>query len=248
FTKVWLSMKFCFFPLIASILAWFWNRVNKQAREPALLEYMLLFLGAALAFLDLPLEYLTLHFDMPYMLLLSDVRQGVFYGMLLSFWLVFAGEHMLIQDNGARGRLKCYWRHLSTIGVACASLLAFDLCERGAQLADPFFTIWATPVGANLALAFVVLAGLAAALYLAFLVRAVWRAFRSVGAKRSALPSMSRARRLHYEGVIYRFNFLMLATVVCATVTIISFVLTQVSEGQSKWDESVDLELSSVVH
>lgn len=43
-----------------------------------------------------PLEYLTLAFDMPYMLLLGDIRQGVFYAVLLSFWLVFAGEHMLV--------------------------------------------------------------------------------------------------------------------------------------------------------
>lgn len=45
----------------------------------------------------MPLEYLTLAFDMPFMLLLGDIRQGVFYATLLSFWLVFAGEHLMVR-------------------------------------------------------------------------------------------------------------------------------------------------------
>lgn len=46
-----------------------------------------------------PLEYLTLAFDMPFMLLLGDIRQGVFYATLLSFWLVFAGEHLMVRKT-----------------------------------------------------------------------------------------------------------------------------------------------------
>lgn len=41
---------------------------------------------------------------------------------------------------------------------------------------------------------------------------------------------MSSARRLHYEGVIYRFKFLMMATLLCATLTVIGFILGQVNE------------------
>lgn len=59
---------------------------------------------------------------------------------------------------------------------------------------------------------------------------------------------MSAARRLHYEGLIYRFNFLMLTTVMCAAVTVISFILSQVSENQNKWDDSSEIEISSVIH
>lgn len=44
----------------------------------------------------MPVEYLTLAFDMPYMQLIGDVRQGIFYASLLSFWLVFAGEHLMV--------------------------------------------------------------------------------------------------------------------------------------------------------
>lgn len=248
FTKIWVSLKTIFFPIILAIMYWFWKRVRLLTRTPALLEYMLIALGGTLAFLDLPLEYLTLFFDMPYMLLLSDIRQGVFYAMLLSFWLVFAGEHMLVQDNGERNTLKMYWKHLSTIVIGCISLLVFDLCERGVQLINPFYSIWVTPIGTNLALSFIILAGISACLYFMFLCYMIWKVFRNISIKRSVLPSMSAARRLHYEGIIYRFNFLMLATVVCAGVTIVSFILNQVSESQSKWDEGTQLELSSILH
>ena len=56
---------------------------------------------------------------------------------------------------------------------------------------------------------------------------------------------MASARRLFYEGVIYRFKFLMLATLLCAAMTVIGFILGQVSEGKWKWDEDIDLEYTS---
>lgn len=53
--------------------------------------------------------------------------------------------------------------------------------------------------------------------------------FRNISAKRQALPAMASARRQFYEGVIYRFKFLMLATLLCAAMTVIGFILGQVS-------------------
>lgn len=85
------------------------------------------------------------------MLLLSDIRQGIFYAMLCSFWLVFAGEHMLIQESGERNSLKIYWKHLSAVVVGCISLFLFDMCERGVQLRNPFYSIWVTKFGTNIA-------------------------------------------------------------------------------------------------
>lgn len=151
FTKVWVSLKTVFLPFIIIIMAWFWQRVHLLQRKPALLECMLLALGCALTFLNLPLEYFTLVFDMPFMLLLSDIRQGIFYACLLSFWLVFAGEHMLIQETGEKSTLKSYWRHLSAVAVGCVSLFLFDMCERGVQLRNPFYSIWVSRIGSNVA-------------------------------------------------------------------------------------------------
>ncbi|XP_030764596.1 protein wntless [Sitophilus oryzae] len=248
FTKVWVSLKTVFFPIILAIMIWFWNRVHSLSRKPALLEYMLISLGGTLAFLDLPIEYFTLYFDMPYMLFLSDIRQGVFYAMLLSFWLVFTGEHMLIQETGEKNSLRKYWKHLSSVAVGCVSLLIFDLCERGVHLVNPFYSIWVTPLGTNLALTFVICAGLSAGIYFAFLCYMIWRVFKNISIKRSVLPSMTQARRLHYEGIIYRFCFLMFATLICAAVTICSFLLSQYVQGEKKYDENMDLELTSVIH
>ncbi|XP_065359860.1 protein wntless [Calliphora vicina] len=246
FTKVWLSLKTILFPFIVAIMIWFWRRVHILQRSPALLEYMLIYLGGALTFLNLPLEFLTLSMEMPYMLLLSDVRQGIFYAMLLSFWLVFAGEHMLIQESPQKNSIRSrYWKHLSAVVVGCLSLFIFDICERGVQLRNPFYSIWTTPLGAKVALSFIILAGISAGVYFLFLCFMVGKVFRNIGAKRTSLPSMSQARRLHYEGLIYRFKFLMLATLLCAALTVVGFIMGQVAEGHWKWDEDIEIQLTS---
>ena len=239
FTKVWVSLKTVFFPCIIIIMIWFWKRVHQLSRSPALLEYMLVFLGVTLTFLNMPLEYLTLAFDMPFMLLLGDIRQGIFYASLLSFWLVFAGEHLMIQDGVDSNSLRAYWKHLSAVAIGCLCLFIFDMCERGVQLLNPFYSIWVTDLGTNLALTFIILAGISAGVYFFFLSYMIWKVFCNISAKCTVVPSMSSARRLHYE-VTYRFKFLMLATLLCAALTVIEFILRQVSEGRWKWDDELE--------
>ncbi len=38
FTKVWLSLKTVFFPLLLAALVWFWKRIAQLDRPPMLLE------------------------------------------------------------------------------------------------------------------------------------------------------------------------------------------------------------------
>ena len=52
-------------------------------------------------------------------------------------------------------------------------------------------------------------------------------------------------RRVHYEGLIWRFNFLMITTMVTALLTVIGFAIGQVEEGKYHWSEDVVLEAVS---
>lgn len=91
----------------------------------------------------------------------------------------------------------------------------------------------------------IVLGAISAAVYFAFLCYMVWKVFCNISIKRSVLPSMSKVRRIHYEGIIYRFKFLMLATLLCALLTIIGFILGQVTDSQWHWNDNVEIEFSS---
>ena len=166
----------------------------------------------------------------------------------MSFWLVFAGEH-LINDDDTHGQphhgLLAYWKNLSVVMFGCLCLFIFDLCERGVQLKDPFYSIWVTELGTNLALAFIILAGLSAGVYFLYLCVLIYKVFRTISQKQAAISGMSRVRRCHYEGLIWRFRFLMLVTVVTAAMTTVGFIIGQVSEGQYKWDENISLEYTS---
>lgn len=49
-----------------------------------------------------------------------------------------------------------------------------------------------------------------------------------------------------FQGLIFRFKFLMMTTLLCAALTVIFFIISQVSEGSWKWgDDDIALEYSS---
>lgn len=243
FTMVWLCLKTFFFPIVVAALIWFGLRIRRQHRQANLLERTLIAVGAALSLLNVPLEWLSLSFYMPYMMLLSDIRQGLFYSVLLSFWIIFAGEHLM--DQVERNKLADYWKHLSAVAFGCICLFVFEMCERGVQLTNPFYSIWAIPTTSNMAMAFIVLAALAAVIYFCFLGYMVVRVFINISAKKANLPQMSKTRRHFYQGLIFRFRFLMAATLVSSAATVAFFILGQFSENQWKWDQQKTIEYSS---
>jgi len=81
-----------------------------------------------------------------------------------------------------------------------------------------------------------------AGIYFLFLSFIIYRVFRNISAKRQALPAMASNRRQFYEGVIYRFKFLMLATLLCAAMTVIGFILGQVNQIELIVSEPLDLQ------
>uniref|UniRef100_A0A8C5CUA6 Wnt ligand secretion mediator n=1 Tax=Gadus morhua TaxID=8049 RepID=A0A8C5CUA6_GADMO len=242
FTKVWFAMKTFLTPSILIVLVWYWRRITLMTRPPVLLEKVIFALGISMTFINIPVEWFSVGFDWTWMLLFGDIRQGIFYSMLLSFWIIFCGEHLM--DQTERNRFSIYWKQVGPIVFGSFCLFIFDMCERGVQLTNPFYSIWASDVGTELAMAFIVVAGICACLYFLFLCFMVFQVFRNISGKRSSLPAMSKARRLHYEGLIFRFKFLMLVTLFCAAMTVIFFIISQVMEGHWQWG-SQKLELNS---
>ena len=202
FTKIWLILKSIFFFITLATLYWFFQRIRQLNRPPDLIEKSLFVIGLAITQFNLPIEYLTLLFDLPFMNFLSDIRQGILYCSLLCFWLIFTGEHLL--DNKQNSQLSRYYVQITVVLTASISLFIFDSSERGVQAIDPFFTIW--EVGTNLAILFILLASLATVAYLLFLSYHIYCVFNTISSKQSNLPAMSSTRRLFYQGVIYRFS------------------------------------------
>jgi hypothetical protein len=62
----------------------------------------------------------------------------------------------------------------------------------------------------DLQMAFIIVAGICACLYFLFLCFMVFQVFRNISGKRSSLPAMSKARRLHYEVCVFEYTFVHL--------------------------------------
>lgn len=229
FTLMYMIMKSFIFPIVLITMCWHCNRITKLDRKSNVLEQTLFALGLACSFLNLPVEWLTLYVDMKWMLLYSDLRQGVFYSVLFTFWIVFCGEHYIDQNDTSK-TIKSYWKYIGLVWIGCLALLIFELSQRGMQLSWPFFSIWDSKFGTNLALGMLVLACASGVLYFGLLVYLVCKVFQNFRSQQSHLPAMSQMRRAFYEGVIYRFKFLLIATVFCAALTISYFIFNNINE------------------
>ena len=223
FTQIWLILKSAFFMATLATLIWYYRRLSRLNRKTILIERLLVGLGATLTQLNFPAEILSLYLEIPFMMFLNDLRQGIFYCVLLSFWIIFVGEHLL---DGTRktSKLAGYVKELLAICVASLALLIFDLSERGIQAFDPFLTIWESEP--NLATLSITIASCACLAYLVFLLYYIYLAFNTISGKQTSLPKMQITKRLKYQGMIYRFKFLLIATTVCAVSTLIFYGLS----------------------
>lgn len=224
FTQIWLTMKTIFFLITLATLVWYCKRLSVLDRKIILIERLLVGLGSALTQLNAPVELLSLQFEIPFMTFLNDLRQGIFYCVLLSFWIIFVGEHLL---DGTRknSRLTSYTKELLAICVASLALLIFDLSERGIQAMDPFITIWESKP--NLATFSILIASCASIAYLCFLAYYIFLAHKTISGKQTSLPEMQITKRLKYQGMIYRFKFLLCYTIICALSTFAFYGLSQ---------------------
>ena len=228
YTKILFSMKTFFTPLVIFAIYWFWSRVTNTGRRIELMEKGIVFLGLTLLQLDFPLDWLSVFIHTPVILFLSDIRQGLFYIGLLCFWVIFSGEHLARKSD--RNKLRRYKWELSAIVSASVSLFMFDLIERGAQIFDPFYTVWSASSQAYNTAALLIVAGTTSgAIYCSFLFYLIFKVLQAIKDKKRQMERMSLSKHHIFEGVVFRFKFLMASTFVLASITIGFFVLVQVS-------------------
>lgn len=237
FTLIWLSLKTLCFLATFSTLVWYTKRLNMMERKTILIERILLGLGISLTILDVPVEYLSLFYSTPFMSFLNDLRQGIFYCVLFSFWIIFFGEHL--EDGTRKGRkLANYAKELLAIFVASFSLLIFDLSERGIQTLDPFLTIWESrPSLANLSIHIAICASLA---YISYLLYYIYLAYQTISGRQVFLPKMQITKRLKYQGIIYRFKFLLWVTIVCAMSTFVFYAFSQRDDDSNEEESAIE--------
>ncbi len=129
-------MKTFLTPILLWTVIWYWGRIRLLVRKPYLLENAIFILVLTMTFLDcqferllpaslrfcpfnarlilVPLEWLSLWIRLPFMLLVSDIRQGIFYLMLFSFWVIFTGEH-LTGDSSKNSLVMLHWFSLKIV-------------------------------------------------------------------------------------------------------------------------------------
>ncbi|KAL3313730.1 hypothetical protein Ciccas_007669 [Cichlidogyrus casuarinus] len=255
FTKVWFALKTVMFPVTLAALIFFWRRVLELERRPTFLERTTLTLGVVISILNLPIEWLSLVINVPFWLVLSDLRQGAFYATLVCFWLVFTGEHSMGGgSNDSPGSIsllleklglsKQYWSKLILVAGASCALFIFELAERGVQLRNPFYSIWSHPNAARMGFGTMIVGSVCAVVYFIYLAYLVTKALLTMLDKRRRLHTLPDERRLFYSGVIYRFSTLLAYTALCALLTVVFFICSQLNEDQWKWGEH-SLEYSS---
>ena len=75
-----------------------------------------------------PLEYLSLYFDCPWLLVVNDFRQGLFIAAMFMFWIIFVSEHHADRDTPSH--LGHYWKQLAVVSLSSLFLFVYEFCER----------------------------------------------------------------------------------------------------------------------
>ena len=98
------------------------------------------------------------------------------------------------------------------------------------QLNDPFFSIWDSKLSSNIAITILFSACCIGVLYFILLMFLVGKVVYNFYSKQIQLLAMNNIRREFYEGIIYRFKFLLNfyqvknSIIICAAFTVTFFI------------------------
>jgi len=246
FTKVYVGQKSVVCPLLLVATLLFIRQTYHIPGPGLLVNKVITALGFVNVLFNLPLEYFSLFYDVPGLRVWFDVSTGFFYAAMAMLWLLFVGEHRMDLDQ--RNKCSNYWKEIFAVSMCCIAMFIFDMIDRGMQLSDPFHSIWATVGGQNAARTMLLLSAACAVFYLLVLVYLMVRVVVSMSRKRASLANVGRVRQLYYEGLIFRFKFMVYLTTGCGLLSVILFCLVNVNEMYYKWGKSEEtLEISSAL-
>eukprot|EP00116_Pleurobrachia_bachei_P019331 sb/3479593/ len=149
FTKLWIAQKSIIFPVLVVACALFQRQIIRARSSPLLINRVIQWLGFVNVIVNVPLEYLSLLMDTPWLRLWYDCANGAFLAAMAVLWLLFIGEHRMDLDQ--RNKLSNYWKEITAITVCSLVMFLFDLIERGLQITDPFHSIWSSTSGESTA-------------------------------------------------------------------------------------------------
>ena len=103
---MWLGLQTCVFLLQLATIWWFLQRLLVLSREKTLIEKALVVTAIGMECANFPIQWIAFYINAPWMLLASDVRTGLCYLLLFSFWVIFISEHLL--DRNDRNQLVSF--------------------------------------------------------------------------------------------------------------------------------------------
>ncbi|XP_065905012.1 protein wntless-like [Dysidea avara] len=227
FTIIFLGLKSIMLLVTSVIFIYYQWHMSALNRPANVIEKTLREVVITLIFMNLPLEYLKLWYDLPWMVVLNDFRQGLFLCALAFFWAVFIGEHQNYDNLSESGVAKGIGNHLKqllVVAIGCLTLFIYEFCERGIQVIFPFYSLWSTREGQKVAWLLVLIALLCVLVYYGVLVVQAVRVVVTLWKREKSVEGLSETARKRYKKVFFIFKCQLVVTLTAAALCVATFL------------------------
>lgn len=220
-----INKRLTFFIVTVVIIIAYCTRVIMSSRSIVKMDYIMLSLGMTMLIINLPLEYLTYYYDIPYMILLTDLRQNIFYFGLFFFWVLFISQHIIEDKWNVMARL----RDAGVIFMICALSFVLQLIDYFLHSFNPFANVWNGTFGIAMPLAIAGIITGSAVIYLIAMFCFICKAFCSINKHKVALPKDTGCAGKLSNSVLKRYKVVMIITLICAILTVLDYILREVN-------------------
>nr|CAB3267756.1 protein wntless homolog [Phallusia mammillata] len=223
FTYLWVCIKATLCVVMIFPCLWYWRKLSTSDQPATLTEKAIFALGLGMLFLNGPFELVTIFTDASWMLMITDLRQGLFYALLCTFWVIYINEHF--KNKAKKNKLSVYKWQLAVIILTCFAFTGLKLAERGSQLSHPASILWQSPKGALTIFVCQCIAGVLFFLHLCFLV------IRGLYLQRFRQFTSSVRATTDFKSFVNRYLMLTLLSIGTSGMTVAYFIFGLQLEG-----------------